>query len=84
MVGTGGATLDNFRGKARYSQRRYNDNYGVLQLQLYPGHYAWQFVSVNGHVRDRGRDVCHLPPGTGDGRRAAGDDAETLGKLISK
>jgi len=31
----------------------------VLQLQLYPGHYAWQFISVNGHVRDAGRDRCH-------------------------
>ena len=59
VVGTGGAMLDNFGHTARFSERRYNDNYGVLQLQLYPGHYAWQFVSVNGHVRDRGRDRCH-------------------------
>ena len=59
VVGTGGALLDNFGHKARFSERRYNDNYGVLQLQLYPGRYAWQFVSVNGHVRDKGRDVCH-------------------------
>ena len=59
VVGTGGALLDNFRHTARFSERRYNDNYGVLQLQLYPGRYAWQFVSVNGHVQDKGRDVCH-------------------------
>jgi hypothetical protein len=59
VVGTGGALLDNFGHKARFSERRYNDNYGVLQLQLYPGRYAWQFISVNGHVRDKGRDVCH-------------------------
>jgi hypothetical protein len=59
VVGTGGALLDNFGKKARFSERRYNDNYGVLQLQLYPGHYVWQFVSVNGHVRDKGRGVCH-------------------------
>jgi len=59
VVGTGGALLDNFGHTARFSERRYNDNYGVLQLQLYPGRYAWQFVSVNGHVRDRGKGVCH-------------------------
>ena len=59
VVGTGGALLDNFGRRARFSERQYNDNYGVLQLQLYPGRYAWQFVSVNGHVRDRGRDICH-------------------------
>jgi len=59
VVGTGGAFLDNFGHTARFSERRYNDNYGVLQLQLYPGHYAWQFVSVNGHVRDSGQDRCH-------------------------
>lgn len=59
VVGTGGAMLDNFGHTARFSERRYNDNYGVLQLQLYPGHYAWQFVSVNGHIRDTGKDVCH-------------------------
>ena len=59
VVGTGGALLDNFGRKARFSERRYNDNYGVLQLQLYPGRYAWQFISVNGHVRDKGKDVCH-------------------------
>jgi len=59
VVGTGGALLDTFGETARFSERRYNDNYGVLQLQLYPGRYAWQFVSVNGHVRDRGKGVCH-------------------------
>jgi acid phosphatase type 7 len=59
VVGTGGSLLDNFGHKARFSERRYNDNYGVLQLQLYPGHYAWQFVSVNGHIRDSGSDRCH-------------------------
>jgi len=59
VVGTGGSLLDNFGRKAPFSERRYADNYGVLQLQLYPGHYAWQFISVNGHVRDAGRDRCH-------------------------
>jgi hypothetical protein len=59
VVGTGGALLDNFGHKARFSERRYNDNYGVLQLQLYPGRYAWQFISVNGHIRDNGKDNCH-------------------------
>jgi hypothetical protein len=59
VVGTGGALLDKFGRRARFSEKRYNDNYGVLQLQLYPGHYAWQFVSVNGHIRDSGRDTCH-------------------------
>ena len=59
VVGTGGSLLDNFGRKAPFSERRYADNYGVLQLQLYPGHYAWQFISVNGHIRDSGRDRCH-------------------------
>ena len=57
--GTGGSLLDNFGRKARFSERRYADNYGVLQLQLYPGHYVWRFISVNGHIRDSGRDRCH-------------------------
>ena len=59
VVGTGGSLLDNFGRKARFSERRYADNYGVLQLQLYPGHYVWRFISVNGHIRDSGRDRCH-------------------------
>jgi hypothetical protein len=59
VVGTGGSLLDNFGRKAPFSERRYADNYGVLQLQLYPGRYAWQFISVNGHIRDSGRDRCH-------------------------
>jgi len=56
---TGGALLDRLGHTARFSERRYNDNYGVLQFQLYGGHYVWQFVSVSGHGRDRGKGCCH-------------------------
>ena len=59
VVGTGGAGLDYFKRTKPNSEKRYNANYGVLKLELYADHYAWQFVSANGHVRDAGQDVCH-------------------------
>jgi calcineurin-like phosphoesterase family protein len=59
VVGTGGAGLDYFKRAARHSERRYNDNYGVLKLELYTDHYRWQFISANGHLRDSGDGRCH-------------------------
>ena len=59
VVGTGGGGLDAFGRRARNSEKRYNGNYAVLRLQLFVDGYAWRLVSVNGHLRDAGRDRCH-------------------------
>jgi hypothetical protein len=59
VVGTGGAGLDVFGRTAPHSEKRYNKNYGVLKLELYPDHYRWEFISSNGHQRDWGDGRCH-------------------------
>jgi hypothetical protein len=58
VVGTGGAELYTL------SQTLPNlevsvSTFGVLKLTLQPGSYDWQFVAVDGAIRDTGHDVCH-------------------------
>jgi len=33
--------------------------WGVLKLTLWPARYRWQFININGVVRDSGGDSCH-------------------------
>ena len=57
VVGTGGAEL--------YTMSRTLPNlevsastFGVLKLTLQPGSYDWQFLAIDGGIRDTGHDVC--------------------------
>ena len=61
VVGTGGARVDGFGGTPRpNSQVRNSGTFGVLQLTLGDGTYAWQFVPVAGKTfTDSGTDACH-------------------------
>jgi Calcineurin-like phosphoesterase len=60
VVGTGGAGLLPFGPPKQNSQVRRNDTWGVLILTLHPDSYRWQFIAVDGKVRDRGGPVsCH-------------------------
>src|SRR5690349_3435475 len=61
VVGTGGARVDGFGGTPRpNSQVRNSGTFGVLQLTLDNGTYAWQFVPIAGKTfTDSGTDACH-------------------------
>ncbi len=61
VVGTGGIWLREFTGVADNSERRVVDH-GLLDLRLGDGHYSWQFLDVDGGVRDDGVDDCGEPP----------------------
>jgi len=58
VVGTGGARLYRIRRIHPLSEFRFRDQWGLLRLQLQPGAYAWEFITVAGQVRDRGRAHC--------------------------
>ena len=58
VVGTGGASLRSLGRTAASSEVRINGVHGVLVLTLGEGAYDWQFVDVDGQVRDSGSDVC--------------------------
>jgi hypothetical protein len=61
IVGTGGEGLDNPNTLIiPNSEARISGVYGVLQLTLYDGSYAWQFVPVAGQTAtDAGSGSCH-------------------------
>jgi len=59
VVGTGGAASYAFGQPVKNSQVRLTGRPGVLKLSLQPGRYSWQFVSVDGRVRDSGTNACH-------------------------
>src|SRR5205085_3402550 len=63
IVGTGGEGLDNANTLIiPNSEARISGVYGVLQLTLYDGSYAWQFVPVAGQTAtDSGSASCHTP-----------------------
>lgn len=49
IVGTGGAPLRQFPSQlAAHSETRNDDDWGVLQLALYPERYEWRFLPVEG------------------------------------
>lgn len=56
-VGTGGAHLYGF-WRPPYASRARVLQYGVLELTLAPGHYAWRFLDTDGRVRDAGTATC--------------------------
>ena len=58
VVGTGGRSLDGFSTPRPNSELRLS-TFGVLQLTLGDGAYAWQFVSESGAVLDSGTGTCH-------------------------
>ena len=60
VVGTGGRSLYGFGSPVANSEVRYNGGFGVLRLELKPGAYDWQFVSVAGKTfADSGSGVCN-------------------------
>src|SRR3989440_9685769 len=63
VVGTGGEGLDGTNTLIiPNSEARINGVYGVLQLTLYDGSYAWQFVPVAGQTTsDVGSGTCYTP-----------------------
>lgn len=59
VVGTGGVGRYSFAKPVKNSQVRHKKYYGVLKLSLAPTRYYWNFVSVDGRIRDRGTTSCH-------------------------
>jgi 3',5'-cyclic AMP phosphodiesterase CpdA len=58
IVGTGGATLYDFRRQAANSQVQHR-SHGVLRLRLQTNSYSWEFVDVSGQWLDVNSDACH-------------------------
>ncbi len=60
IVGTGGAPLlGATRTRLATTQKLVGRTYGVLQMNLHARSYSWQFIDVEGVVRDSGRQACH-------------------------
>lgn len=60
VVGTGGRSFYTIGTPKANSEVRNNDTYGVLQLTLGAGSYAWQFRrAAGGTFSDSGTGVCH-------------------------
>jgi PKD repeat protein len=60
VAGTGGALVTPFGTTRANSQVRNSGTFGVLNLTLSDGTYAWQFVPVAGKTfSDSGTDSCH-------------------------
>ncbi len=58
IAGTGGATPYQ-RARAATHSEVFLSTQGLLRLKLEPALYEWEFLDVNGNVRDRGLNVCH-------------------------
>ena len=60
VVGTGGESLQPFRGRVAGSAARSSTTFGVLQLTLHPRGYDWRFVTEQGkRFTDAGSASCH-------------------------
>jgi acid phosphatase type 7 len=60
VVGTGGSELYGFSKTIQpNSERRYNDNFGVLKMTLHAESYDWQFIAIDGEVVDEGSATCN-------------------------
>jgi hypothetical protein len=60
VVGTGGEDLRPFGATVANSEVRRDDTFGVLELTLLPGSYAWQFIpEAGGSFTDSGTSPCH-------------------------
>jgi hypothetical protein len=63
VVGTGGGALRDVGRLRPNSEVHDAHTFGVLQLVLYPDHYDWAFVPVEGaEFRDQGTSLCHDAP----------------------
>jgi hypothetical protein len=73
IVGTGGAFFTGASGAEPGSQRRQNDTFGVLRLDLHPESYGWAFVAEAGRTfTDAGSQSC----------RGAGAPADTQAPTV--
>ena len=59
VVGTGGKSLRRFPTVARNSEVRDASSFGVLEVRLGEGAYAWRFRAAVGSLADRGSAACH-------------------------
>lgn len=59
IVGTGGAPLRPTGHTRPNSELQIDDTFGILRLGLHAGSYDWQFIDVDGRVRDEGSGSCH-------------------------
>ncbi len=60
VVGTGGAVLRDFDQIKSNSEVRYNRTHGVIEFQLFPGHYQWTFMPAEeSDFTDAGAGTCH-------------------------
>src|ERR687889_457136 len=60
IVGTGGAELREFNRIHPTSERQIAGFNGVLEMELHPDGYDWQFVTApNGRTADSGSASCH-------------------------
>jgi hypothetical protein len=63
VVGTGGATLNNFGQIWRTTEARDNTTWGVLKLTLHAASYEWEFIPVEGgKYHDSGSAACVSAP----------------------
>ena len=58
IVGTGGVSYYGIDQIQPFSEVRITDQFGVIQFELKPRSYDWQFINVEGEVMDFGSDVC--------------------------
>jgi acid phosphatase type 7 len=58
VVGTGGGVLRPVVRLAPGSELIVDDAYGVLELSLSPGSYAWSFIGADGTELDAGTGTC--------------------------
>lgn len=59
IVGTGGGVLGGFRATTLTMTERMISAHGVIRLTLNADSYSWQFIDINGNVRDSGSEACH-------------------------
>lgn len=57
-VGTGGAELSGVLAR-RFNSERVISESGVLKLTLEAAAFSWEFIGLDGGVRDTGRAPCH-------------------------
>ncbi len=58
IVGTGGASYYALDQIQPFSEVRITDTFGIIQFELLPDSYSWQFINVEGQIMDEGSDTC--------------------------
>jgi hypothetical protein len=60
IVATGGSGFYEWAMTDPNIEARDNQTHGVIKFNLYPGHYEWEFLPIEGGTfTDRGSDTCH-------------------------